>query len=221
MKSLQSAFGILCIAIAFTAISGNARATTITFDEISPLSTHSLYLKGVLFNYSGSFSTFGDTAGPSQPMAYISQPWLTGEAHGALTMTFDSAVTSLSFGYALNTEPHVGVLKAITVNAFGLDAKVLSTLTQDAPAVLWTAEGLYSQTYVTPVKQVQITFNSAFPFHGFDPLFGIDNVTFSSASPVPEPATYGIVSTSCLLGLIIIRRRRQKMRVESRFRESA
>ena len=188
--------------------------TVITFDETttSPLSTHTI--GNVVFSYTGPYSTIGDTAGPSQSMAYVSPRWISGDARGTLELDFSESVASLGFGVALNGYPATTILNGVYVKVLDEEHSILADTSIDLFSPFWSPEARFDfASGVSDIKTVEITFNYlGFTSYGWDPIFGIDNVTYAVAA-VPEPSRLSaIMSALVFIGVWTRRARCQRLR---------
>lgn len=209
MKFISPRVSTLVFAVVFGL--GSLQAQLITFSELTTRPVNGVTVNGVTFSFTGSGEPgiFGDPNGPSQPMAYVNKPWLTGGTTGAfLTMQFSQPISSLRFGYALNTNVGGSVTNAMNVSLYSPSSLFLGTTSYNATSVLWSAEGLYNQIFATPVARVVLQFSSSYTFFGWEPLFGVDNISYTRAAltPVPEPGTYGITAGVFLFGVLLFRR---------------
>lgn len=181
------------------------------FTNIPETAFTSYTIENITFNYSGPYATIGDPNGPSQGMQYVAPKWLTGHAGGTLTMTFAQPVFALGFGFALNGEPGTTITNAINISLIDQNSVLASSTTLDASSVSWTPEGRFDFNGANAIQSASVTFRSDFPFHAWDPMFGIDNVSYA-ITPIPEPSAYAMAAGAIsLLYVVRVRRKLQAL----------
>lgn len=178
---------------------GNAQAVTLTMDLPEPQVVDGLLLEGVHFNYvlNGAAST--DATVPVYAVGdllHVQDPVLEGGTDGTLALDFDTPVSDVSFGVALQAETQQP--DSVWVQAW------LGTTLQDQRWLTLTPEVLFAEARYglsgLAIDRLQISF--AMPAS----RFVFDNLSFTpAASPVPEPATHllwlaGVVALGSLAG---------------------
>jgi hypothetical protein len=162
----------------------SAQAITLTMDLPEPQAVDGLVLEGVHFNYAVGGAASTDANLPVYAVGdllHIQDPVLEGSTDGSLVLNFDTTVTDVSFGVALQAE-------VVQPDAVWVQSWLGSTL-QDQRWLTLVPEVLFAEArYALPgltMNRVQISFavpNSRFVF---------DNLSFTpAASPVPEPASH-------------------------------
>lgn len=179
--------------LAFVPMAG---ASQILFDELgtdSPVSADNLHIGGVLFQFNGGSAQYNAAIGSDGTTALVSDPLLTGDTSGILTLTFDHPTLTLRFDVVMESADILPA--AYTVTIPGHTPSVADT----APIVLFS-EGEFVYTGSTPVSTAVVTFSDAAP------AFGMDNLTFDGC---PEPSTALLLGGACL-GLGVLSRRRNR-----------
>jgi len=196
-----------------------AQAATLTFDELPYQPIDDLSFMGVTFDYKldgidSIDAYYNDPAPPVPDIININWPALEGNAKGILTLDFTTPVTTLAFGTALSTLSTV--TPGFTVELFDPALTSFGSTTVDVDpqpgSPFPAAEGLFSYTG-TSVKRAVVDFNENFDTLNAHPdnyYFSVDNLTFTSATSVPEPASITGIIALAILGAGSLIKRKQK-----------
>lgn len=171
-----------------------AKATTIRFDELSPVPAHGLVFSDVRFEFfvdsaPSTDATFGGATAGCQ--VFVCDPSLEGDANGRLVVTFLTPAVSFAFG--LVRDWPLPLSPGASIAIFDSTSNLLASQTIDlTPPPEGFAEGLF--TYEDgPVGRFELTFASP----ALSPRFGLDNL---SVNTVPEPHTVALVA----LGIVVL-----------------
>lgn len=163
---------------------GNTQAATLTMDLPYTQAVDGLLLEGVHFNYAVGGTASTDATAPVYAVGdllHVQDPVLEGSTDGTLVLIFDTTVTDVSFGVALQAETEQP--EAVWVQSW------LGTTLQDQRWLTLVPEVLFAEArYALPglaISRLQVSF--AMPAS----RFVFDNLSFTpAASPVPEPASH-------------------------------
>jgi len=184
-------FSMLCLAGSALV---NGQTTLLTFDELPFQSVNGLTFSDVSFGFtidgSESPEAFYNSFGPGS-LTYVSDPSLTGDASGELTLEFQAPVTEFEFGIAVNSA--APLTDAVKVDLLSIESTTSSTsfvdLMQNAGNLSFS-ESRFS--YVgEPIDRAVISFPS------LTGSFAFDNLTFTA---VPEPSfglAFGLSALVC------------------------
>lgn len=205
---------VLSVASAACLASGASAAnTTIDFESVAlGTPTNGLVQPGVSFAY----DRFGAPSPSSTVQNFLNgPPFVTGNAiigdlfEAELKLDFSTPVTSLSYGFAISRSGFVA--DASTIQVFDPMGGSLGSFSVDGDSVVFrgiaeTTRGENSVSGLGPIGSAIVTFN----FNSTDldrsvPIFAFDNLTFSTAVPLPTGAAMGLAA---LVPLSAIRRRR-------------
>jgi hypothetical protein len=209
MRTKQLFYGVFLIILLLTPNFVKAELISLTFDELPRQPVHNLNYNGVIFEFTENGlpsldAEYNVSVGPSQPMAYISLPWLEGPAyHSILSLTFETPINYLKFGFALNTDPGVSVSDAVGVSLFDTNMTNLGVFYEDAESILWSAEGEFLYNDNIAIKKASIDFNENYTYHAWEHSFGVDNLEFNT---VPIPSAIWLLG-SAFIGLVGFRRK--------------
>jgi hypothetical protein len=178
--------GVLLLLLVM-ALSQQAHAVLLTFDEMEDTPVVGLTAQGVIFGFKVNGLDSTDAAygsgGPGDAV-YVQDPSLEGDAMGVLTLDFEVAVDQIQFGMALSADD--GLDHYFTVELFDGSLASMGVTSVATSFIQDFHEALF--TYGGPaVKRAVIDFDETPPMR-----FAMDNLSFN---PVPEPTTI------CLLGL--------------------
>ncbi len=190
-----------------------AQATTITFDEFaatnnnSPLTT--LYAGlGVTFgtDNSGTFGGIGQGDPGSWSLlgtngsAFLGNNGVRNGNSYVTTIFFSSAATNVSFDVSRSNGSSPG--QTLMASAYN-GATLLSSMTLSLGAInSWSSHSIFN---MAGIDKLVLDGSQS----GFSP-YGVDNLQFNSAAPVPEPETYAMMLAGLGLLGIVARRRRQQ-----------
>jgi len=208
-----------------------AQAVTLTFDELAdqPPSTtaNGLTIEGVTFGFTINGVASDDVYyNPPVPDANrdgvldsnddlrdIQWPALDGNADGVLTMDFTAPVETVQFGAALASRTPISpgfIIELFDTELNSLGTTVLDAVLQpDAPNK--AAENFFSYNG-TPVKRLVFDPNGNFITFTPERTFSIDNLTFISATSVPEPASMsGLLALGAVGAFSLIKRKQNRL----------
>lgn len=211
---MKSTAAFLALASASLGASTSLAAnTTIDFESVAlGTPTNGLVQPGVSFAY----DKFGAPSVYSSIQSYLNgPPFVTGNAivgdltEGELKLDFSTPVNSLSYGFALSRAGFVA--DASTIEVFDPMGSSLGSFSVDGDSDLFrgipqTTRGENSVSGLGPIGSAVVTFNFSSPdLDRSAPVFAFDNLTFSTAIPLPTGAAMGLAG----LGLLgAVRRRR-------------
>jgi hypothetical protein len=189
----------LCLAITVIvlgATSGRVSAREFTFDELPFQPVDGISVQGVTFGFSvgeaSSTDAYYGSFGPGD-LETISEPSLTGDSRGILTLDFAVPTGIVEFGAALSTADALS--PGYTVELFDLTLQSVGVFARDtAPSMGDLAFSESRFTYAgAPIKRAVIDFADA------PGSFAIDNLVI-----VPEPTT----TVPCAVFFVGLLRRR-------------
>ncbi|TAL13323.1 MAG: PEP-CTERM sorting domain-containing protein [Aquabacterium sp.] len=191
----RNATPALALAAALCALP--AHAGLITMDELPLQPADGLHVGGVLFSYSvdgqpdadASFASYG-----VGDLAYIQDPSLEGATRGTLRIAFDTPVSRLAFGIALQSEQPQD--DSVLVSLLDADGRPFAELALDTAPLVAFSETRFDYAGA-PVFAVTLGFANR------GSRFVLDNLEFTSA--VPEPASAVLLAA----GLLLLGRRRR------------
>jgi hypothetical protein len=170
-----------------------ARAATITMDEVDSQPVNGLDLAGVTFGFTvgGLLSTDATIhAFGVGDLVYLSDPSLEGSTAGQLTFYFARPTDTLSFGIALQSEQALS--QAVAVSLYTDSNQLLTTQWLDVLPLMVFDEARFEYSG-QPLSMARIEFA--------DPSmrFALDNLSYA-ASAVPEPQSWQLI----LFGVCIL-----------------
>jgi len=180
---------------------GVAKATTtLTFDELPLQAVDDLSFKGVTFDFKlnniDSTDASYNALGPGI-VNFVQDPSLEGNTAGTLTLNFDTFVSQLEFGVALNT--NANITPGFTVELFDLGFNSLGVTPVSTNPLVGFSEGLFSY-FGAPVKQAVVNFDQTSASR-----FTLDNLIFQSPNVQPaKPIPVSIPEPASGLGFIVI-----------------
>jgi hypothetical protein len=177
------------------AVIGQARATTIRFDELPAQDADGLSFAGVTFGFQTSDPAGAATFGGSAPggLNFVRDEVLEGGTSGELTLTFDQPQRYLAFGLALSV--FIDLSAGATVQFYDESLSRFATQALDTRTLIDFSEGFFEYSAGAAFSQVVVTFNVAAD------RFALDNLTFQPVLPVPD--SLGSVAGNAVLALVI------------------
>ncbi len=205
-SGLRAAIWVACSATVF--------GGSINFDDqatassgISSISLTNQYAsQGVLFSSMDASQSFKFNITPTSSPNYATPFWGSNST-GFITFvdpTNSSTaawVSSVSFELLglTSTVAHPGNFSGVTIDALDLGGNVIAGDTQVIPATTTTTSNQFL-TFTGQVHQLRFTYNSG---SGLDP---IDDLSFGTVNPTPEPSTW-LLAGAGLVAVGLIRRR--------------
>lgn len=188
MKKLAT----ICVLAVLMSAGATEAASTLTFDELPYQSVDGLSYEGVTFGFAvdGSPSTnaYYGAVGPGS-LTYLQGETLAGDARGILTLDFDSPISQLEFGLALNTRR--SVRKAYNVELFDESLVSLGIFSRNTKPLIYWSEGQFTYSGA-PISRAVVDFNQRYARH-----FAIDNLT-ANTIPAPGAILLGSIGVSCV-----------------------
>lgn len=191
-----------CALAASPPLAADPPPTILTFDEPeAPFqSVDDLSMAGAVFGFKinnvDSSEAFYNSFGPGT-LTHVTDPSLTGDAEGVLSVAFEAPTSLLEFGVALNTA--TPLTPGVVVNLYDEEANLLSSVGVDVTPTtdnLAFSEGLFAYSGA-PVKRAVLQF-------ALQPgSFAIDNLTYQR---IPEPASLAmacVLILACLVKCVI------------------
>lgn len=181
------------------------QVTTLTFEELPFQPVDGLSFRGVSFDFkiddTASTDAFYASFGPGS-LSTVSDPSLTGNSTGILTLDFALPTEILEFGVALNTANPL--MPGFEVELFDMALQSLGMTpvnTETAIGALGFSEAPFTYEGV-PIRRAVIDFADA------PSSFALDNLTYQ----IPEPST--LVLATLLVVVMLPRVRRFAMAPE-------
>jgi hypothetical protein len=186
---------------------------TLTFDEFgtsTPIDANGVSIDGLTFGFTGGSATYNGSIGAMFTTENLSDPELTGDTVGTLTLSWAVATTFVDFDIALETLAPIA--DGYDVNLSYQGTPVLSQSYSTNPIIMYSEDAFsYSGS---PVDSASITF-----YNGQDPYgspgqdvtaFALDNLSFDPAD-TPEPGTVFLMFTGLVSLGMLWRRRTQRV----------
>jgi hypothetical protein len=194
-----------------------ASAVTITFEDLVEGATLSNQYAGLGVVFSPNAFTGANSNSTPEGWATNTGMTVTGTDLGALgtpALVSGKLLHSFANYFAENGDPSILATFSSPINSISMDFAGIFTA-GDVTMVIYNGASIIGTVVApdcTPTCQVKLSFAApsitkvAFTPGSFSDWVGVDNVTFTLATPIPEVSTYAMMALG--MGLLAWRRRR-------------
>jgi hypothetical protein len=211
----------VCAACITIGTANAAKAETLIFDELgSPTPVDGLTVSGVTFDFKidgvdSNDAIYNSSFPPGFPpnlFANLQQPLLDGNGRGILTLDFAEPASELEFAVGLET--FAPTTAGLSVELFTAESQSLGITPVNTSPQATLSEGLFTYSG-EPVTRAVLDFDET--QFGLNPTqaprFSLDNLSYTSSTPVPEASSLAALVALGALGGSMRLLRKQRLKV--------